>query len=276
MGDFRAEFFRAVAVTMFAALVGACGTSSVLDAKSSGRSAPETSSPAGARPATAEAPATERSGLGTAWGESRWSPVHDAPFDRADVEHPTAVLTVHYNDRQGADRVPGYDGRAHRGLSMAGGAVTVAIRDDSGASLPTFFSGARPMVVGREGARYTIDLENRSGRRFEVVATVDGIDVIAGTSGSIRHRGYLISPYGSLHIDGFRRSQNETAAFRFSTVADSYAADLGDARDVGVIGLALFSERGSAIDPYEEDRLRSTAEAFPHDSRRYAKPPRGR
>ena len=44
-------------------------------------------------------------------------------------------------------------------------------------------------------------------------------------------------------IDGFRRSLDEVATFRFSAVRDSYAGRLGDARDVGVIGVAFFPER---------------------------------
>jgi hypothetical protein len=39
----------------------------------------------------------------------------------------------------------------------------------------------------------------------------------------------------------------EVATFRFSSVADSYAGRLGQARDVGVIGVAFFPEREQLI-----------------------------
>jgi hypothetical protein len=44
-------------------------------------------------------------------------------------------------------------------------------------------------------------------------------------------------------IDGWRLSARQAAAFRFSSVADSYAARTGSAREVGVIGVAIFPER---------------------------------
>jgi hypothetical protein len=65
----------------------------------------------------------------------------------------------------------------------------------------------------------------------------------------------------------------QVAAFRFGRVADSYAARTsprGD-RDVGVIGVAIFGERGAEWSPGELER-RDSAEPFP-DSRGYAVPP---
>ena len=56
-------------------------------------------------------------------------------------------------------------------------------------------------------------------------------------------RGYLIPAWGSVDIEGWRISQSEAAAFRFSSVPESYAARTGNAREVGVIGVAVFPER---------------------------------
>jgi hypothetical protein len=80
-------------------------------------------------------------------------------------------------------------------------------------------------------------------------------------------------PYATLEIDGFRQSHDAVAAFRFARVADSYAAQTGDARNVGVIGIAFFSERG---DTYSDDELRTrdTANPFPGSDPRFARPPR--
>src|SRR5207244_1392157 len=41
----------------------------------------------------------------------------------------------------------------------------------------------------------------------------------------------------------WRISNGEAAAFRFSTVDESYAARTGSGREVGVIGVAVFPER---------------------------------
>src|SRR5437764_1438998 len=41
----------------------------------------------------AEMSAGERPGLGTEWGETRWSHVNNVSFDRADPSHPSQVLS---------------------------------------------------------------------------------------------------------------------------------------------------------------------------------------
>jgi hypothetical protein len=105
------------------------------------------------------------------------------------------------------------------------------------------------------------------------VGTVDGLDVINGKPGTFDNRGYVLLPFATLQIEGFRTSTSAVAAFRFAAVADSYAAQTGSARNVGVIGLAFFSERGDAFIPESETRLRDSATPFPADPR-FAQPPR--
>jgi hypothetical protein len=126
-------------------------------------------------------------------------------------------------------------------------------------------------VLGSNGSRYSIRIQNQSGARFEAVASVDGLDVIDGEPGSFEKRGYLVQPWSTLEIDGFRRSQDAVAAFRFGSVKDSYAAKRGNDRNVGVIGVAVFQERGSSW-PWNERELqrRNSADAFPG---RFAPPP---
>lgn len=98
--------------------------------------------------------------------------------------------------------------------------------------------------LGQRGDRYTIRVHNRTGRRVEAVVSVDGLDVMDGKPADYaRKRGYLIDAYDSVDIDGWRLSLNRVAAFRFAAVPESYAARTGQARNVGVVGVALFSER---------------------------------
>jgi hypothetical protein len=157
-------------------------------------------------------------------------------------------------------------------VSVAGGALTVRLVDAWGSPLPTYDLGSGKYVTGRHGERYSIEIRNHTGQRFEAVATVDGLDVIDGRAGSLAKRGYLIAPWGSLEIEGFRRSMHEVAEFRFGSVSNSYAARTGSDRNVGVIGVAFFEERG-ARRPWldrEVDR-RHDADPFPG---RFAPPPR--
>ncbi|MGA9526414.1 MAG: hypothetical protein WBV82_33500 [Myxococcaceae bacterium] len=108
----------------------------------------------------------------------------------------------------------------------------------------TFTHRGDTWVLGQLGERYVIRIINHTNRRVEAVASVDGRDVLDGKPADFVHkRGYLIPAHGHLDIDGFRISQAEVAAFRFSRVKDSYAARMGEAGNVGVIGVALFPER---------------------------------
>jgi hypothetical protein len=122
----------------------------------------------------------------------------------------------------------------------AGYEVTVLI---DGVPAETFQHAGGTYVLGQLGERYTLRVANHSGRRVEAVVTIDGRDVINGQTGDFKNRGYLIDAWGSVDIDGWRISQQEAAAFRFSSVPHSYAAQMGSAREVGVVGVAIFPER---------------------------------
>ncbi|MCS6914951.1 MAG: hypothetical protein RMK29_11435 [Myxococcales bacterium] len=113
-----------------------------------------------------------------------------------------------------------------------------------GVPLRTYDHAGETYVLGHHGDRYTLRVWNHSGRRVEVVATVDGRDVIDGRPGDyVRKRGYVVPAYGYVDIEGWRLSAGQVAAFRFSSVDRSYAARTGSAREVGVIGVAVFPER---------------------------------
>jgi hypothetical protein len=115
---------------------------------------------------------------------------------------------------------------------------------EGGMPAPTFFHGGESYVLGQLGARYTVRVINHTGRRMEAVVSVDGRDVVDGRPADYRNkRGYLVPAWGSVDIDGWRLSRAQVAAFRFSTVPESYAARTGSAREVGVIGAAIFPER---------------------------------
>jgi hypothetical protein len=220
----------------------------------------------------------ERPGLATHWGESRYSPTRHVDFERADFDRPSALIELHYNDRDGAlDMLPqGSWGRSER--SALGGAVEISMVDASGRPFSALQDGQRVIAMGDPGERYSLLVHNRTSERFEAVATVDGLDVLDGEDGSLEKRGYLVGPYSSVMIDGFRRNDAEVAAFRLGDVARSYAASKGKARNVGVIGIAVFDERRSpAYRPYTPERWpsdetsrRRKAEPFPG---RYASPP---
>jgi hypothetical protein len=113
-----------------------------------------------------------------------------------------------------------------------------------GVPAPAFGRGNGTYVLGQHGDRYTVRIINHTPRRIEAVVSVDGRDVIDGRPADYRSkRGYLVPAWGQIDIDGWRVSTLQAAAFRFSSVGASYAARTGSARDVGVIGAAIFPER---------------------------------
>ncbi len=125
------------------------------------------------------------------------------------------------------------------------------IRED-GDVLPTYGLKDRFYVEGASGERYTIRVSNPTDRRIEAVISVDGLDAVDGDAGDLRKRGYIVPPYGQVSVEGFRTSLDDVATFRFSSVGDSYAAQKGKARNVGVIAVAIFEEAGPPPEPEQQ------------------------
>lgn len=129
------------------------------------------------------------------------------------------------------------------------GGVTFELVGEGGQRLPTYGRRSDIWVLGHQGNRYSIRIHNQTGERVETVVSVDGLDVIDGKKASTSKRGYLVPAWGHVTVDGFRVSSAEVAAFRFGSVGESYAAQTGSARNVGVIGVAVFRERRPPPEP---------------------------
>jgi hypothetical protein len=214
----------------------------------------------------------ERPGLGTTYGESVYAPISFAPFVRS-APQPWAEVLLHYNDEGGVQAHSEYLGAYPKPLEVPAGdgSLSVALVDDVGRTLPGVEAAGRALVIGSDGERYKILVRNATSARFEVVASVDGLDVIDGKPADPSRRGYIVDPHDVLLIDGFRMSDAQVAAFRFGRVADSYAAQTSGDRNVGVVGLAIFSERGATWTRAELG-TRDSADPFP--ARSYSTPPR--
>lgn len=124
-------------------------------------------------------------------------------------------------------------------------AYGLQILAENGRELPTYHVGSRAYLLGENGTRYIIRITNPTARRVEAVISVDGLDVIDGKGADLSKRGYIVPAYGELRVEGFRTSTSEIAAFRFSSVSNSYAGRKGQARNVGVVGLAIFEEKAA-------------------------------
>lgn len=237
------------------------------------------SAPSAAPESRQEAPsAGERPGLGTEWGETRYSHVSHTSFDRANANHPTQLVSLYYNDRDGSRAMAHYADYRETGdavVTVPGMGISISLNDESGRPLPAFFAGGHTYAIGEAGQRYTITVTNGSGVRVEAVASVDGLDVLDGQSADFAKRGYLVPEWGNVEIDGFRQSSDNVAAFRFGSVRDSYAARTGTDRNVGIIGVAFFGPRGAPSWPWTKNEIerRNNADPFPGH---YASPPPAR
>src|SRR6266536_4853579 len=83
----------------------------------------------------------------------------------------------------------------------------------------------------------------RRARRVLAVMSVDGVNVITGDTASPQQSGYVLAPYESADIAGWRKSMARTAAFYFTALPDSYAARTGRPDNVGVVGVAVFRRK---------------------------------
>ncbi len=121
--------------------------------------------------------------------------------------------------------------------------VELEVVDAKGNVLPGAYHKGKLHVAGDPNSEYGLRVRNLTHFRVEVVLTVDGRDVLTGKPGSAKATGYVLSPYQTSTIKGWRTSMSEVAAFEFADVSESYASKLGDASNVGVIGMAVYGER---------------------------------
>ncbi len=135
--------------------------------------------------------------------------------------------------------IPAVQAQPHRD----DGPVRLSIVDrDAGHALPQYAHRGQSWVPGTPGHRYAVHLTNDSPRRVLVVLSVDGVNAISGQSAAGDQGGYVLEPWQTTEVAGWRKSMREVAQFYFADFGDSYAARTGRPLDVGVIGIAVFAE----------------------------------
>jgi hypothetical protein len=132
---------------------------------------------------------------------------------------------------------------AGQALAHGGLADLSVYNRTEGRRLEVYWHEGRAYVVGRPGNEYQISLRNRLREELLAVVSADGVNVITGQTAHPSQSGYVLAPRGGVDIQGWRRSLNQTAAFYFTSLLDSYAARTGRPEDVGVIGVALFRKK---------------------------------
>lgn len=220
----------------------------------------QTSSRTAAEAASAPPPVAQEHKLGTAWGEDISSKVTTVEATR--VRHsPDSVAKVFYS------AAPPSNGQYTNEAVLSSVRMRVQTEHNRDFALYRYKNGEYSFSAN-DGDRYQLFFYNTSpNKTYEVVTSVDGLDVISGRSGSLRNSGYLVSPKGTLVIEGFRKSDSSVAAFRFAKPDDSYAASslAGEKENTGVIGVAVYEMKLPGLPDCQP-------QAFPADSQ-YAPAP---
>lgn len=112
-----------------------------------------------------------------------------------------------------------------------------------GRPVKEYSHNGRVFIEAHKGSNYTLKLQNNSWKRVMAVFSVDGLDVINGKPAGNCKNGYIINGYESMEVKGYRLNNNEVASFVFTDGARSYAAEMGDKKNTGVIGVRVFEEK---------------------------------
>jgi hypothetical protein len=145
-----------------------------------------------------------------------------------------------------------------------GGGVDVRLIDrTTGETLPMYWHDGKWWVPGKPGNRYAIALNNRSGYRALTVISVDGVNVVSGETAATEQTGYVLASGQSAQITGWRKNMSRVAAFEFTSLPNSYAAQTGRPDNVGVIGVAVFREKVRYVPPPVPLEKQSRSEAAP-------------
>jgi hypothetical protein len=153
----------------------------------------------------------------------------------------------------------GAAGQAHAVGSVAD--VTIYDRAES-RTLPVYYHAGRYYVVGRPGNEYQVNIRNNQAGEIMTVIAVDGVNAVSGETANWSQTGYVLSPYNSFGIKGWRKSLQRIAAFYFTELENSYAARTGRPDNVGVIGVAVFRKKPEpAVGVYRDSERRREAPA---------------
>ena len=128
--------------------------------------------------------------------------------------------------------------------------VSVSVElDGRPASLyPAVDGSGRFYVEARRGGRYSVVLASRTAERVGVVLTVDGLNAISGQRDEGRGRMYVLDPWQTTTVRGWRTSLAEVRQFTFVDEQVSYAARSGKANEkMGWIEVAVYRERQPVV-----------------------------
>lgn len=201
--------------------------------------------------------------LGTKWGDEVQSSVRSVDLKRKSSS-PIDENALYYSAAKTVKA------KNLNSISLAAGRVSLEVKADRG-NFPLYRANGRYYLQGRDGEAYSLRYKNHSSQTFEIIASVDGLNVLNGKAASRYDSGYVLRPNSTLHIEGFRKSDSAVASFIFtSKKADTYAAhnQYGDTKNTGVIGTVIYELENPKPTPMPKPPCcsRSGQNPFPADN----------
>ena len=138
--------------------------------------------------------------------------------------------------------------------------VDVQVQVDGMGTSPLYLAPGRfdrQYFQAFQGRNYSLVLRNNTGERVGVLLTVDGLNVISGSQSNLSHNEamYVLDPWESATIRGWRTSLNSVRRFVFVDEERSYAERSGQANgDLGWIRVLSFREQRPWWEPRAQVR----------------------
>lgn len=173
--------------------------------------------------------------LGTKWGDEIDDSVTSIEAKRLSDE-PIGEIAISYAGKE-------FQGSAVKSISLLTGQVQLSILDDQYNPLPAYRLDGNYYLKAKENQSYYLHYRNSSSNTYEIIASVDGINVLTGNAASkYSPTGYILDARGELTIKGFRKDEHSVASFTFSKPENSYAnhSAQGDIGNVGIIGTVVY------------------------------------
>lgn len=116
----------------------------------------------------------------------------------------------------------------------------------NGHPIKKYFKDNKAYVIAKKRSSYTIEFKNKSSYKVLANITVDGRSVIDGKLGDLDdHKGYIVEPFGTLVVDGWRESLDRVGQFVFERKNKAYSSRLDTPEECGVIACAVYKEKES-------------------------------
>lgn len=240
-----------------ALILTACSKKEV--SSSSTQTAQERSADAAAAATDANNNVNSDERLGTKWGDDIRSDVTQVSLKRVS-NTPVAEALLRYANKD-------FQGRQVNSISLDAGKISFSVVDDRSVPIAMYRVKQNYYLAGQDGQSYQLQYQNHSGNTYEVVSSVDGVDVLDGSTASRSNSGYVLKPYETLRIEGFRKSDSAVASFTFSQPKEAYAAnsDSGSIQNTGIIGTVIYELEAPKQKQRSSSQYAPAPNAFPAD-----------